>query len=95
MEEISKIATINNNNKDNKIVERGLYQCFLYRLFDINMTIDNTGYVYMLISSTEIDFSNIGKKNEMIEIPRALTSGIGSQTSQTVHIHPHSVSTYM
>ena len=51
MEEILKIVTINYNNEDDEIVEIVLYQqFFLYRICDINLTNDKTGYVYMMIS---------------------------------------------
>ena len=50
MEQILKIVTINNNNEDNKIVERGFdQQKISYIICDINISIDNTEYVYMLI----------------------------------------------
>ena len=50
MEEILKVVTINHNNKYDEIFERGLDQKNLYGICDINLSIDKTGYVYMLIS---------------------------------------------
>ena len=50
MEDILKIVIINNNNEDDEIVEIVLYQkYFPYIICYINISIDNTGYVYMLI----------------------------------------------
>ena len=50
MEDILKIVIINNNNEDDEKVEIVLYQkYFPYIICYINISIDNTGYVYMLI----------------------------------------------
>ena len=45
-----KIVTINHNNKDDKLIERILYQqYFTCIICDINISIYNTDFVYMLI----------------------------------------------
>ena len=95
MEELLKIVTINHNNEDNEIVEIVLDQQFFYRICDINISIDNTGYVYMLISIRRRYFVCIIKTNENNKWLRAHNSGIGYQTSQQVNLRPYSIFTYI
>ena len=66
MKKILKIVTINNDNEEDGVVERGLYQQFFtYRICYINTSIDNTECVYMLIAVRQRDFVYIRKTNEI------------------------------
>ena len=88
MEKILKIVTINHTNEDYENVKRVLdHTFFTYRICDINISIDNTVYVYMLISIRQRYFAYIGKTDN--------NSGIGSQTSQPVYLLQYSVFTYI
>ena len=101
MEEILKIVTINHNydNDNNEQIEyneRGLNQQFFpYRICDISIPTDTSGYVYMLISIRKNDFVYIGKTKDLNERLRAHNSGHGSQTSQPLHLRPYSFYAYI
>ena len=87
---------IEDSYEGDAIVERGLDQRFFpYIICDINISIDNTIYVHMLISIIQRDFLNIGNTNDINERLRANNSGIGYQTSQPIHLRPYSVFTYV
>jgi hypothetical protein len=77
--------------------ERGLNQQFFpYRICDISIPIDTSGYVYMLISIRKNDFVYIiGKTLDLNKRLRAHNSGHGSQTSQLLHLHPYSFFAYI
>ena len=57
MEDIFRKVTINHNNEYDEIFEKVLdQQLFPYIISDINLSIDNTSYMYILISIRQRNF---------------------------------------
>ena len=100
MEQILKIITTNPNSIEdidaNEAYEGGLDQSFFpYRICDISLPPDNSGYVYMLISTRKQDFVYIGKTLDLNTRLRSHNSGHGSRTSQPLHLRPYSFFAYI
>ena len=64
---------------------------FPYRLWDVYLTQDNTGFVYMLISVRSADFVYIGKTKNLIERLRAHNYGYGSSSTEPAHPRPYAL----
>ena len=90
MKKILRVVTINGKygiNEELGMNERVLYQSsFPYRLRDVYLPQDNTGFVYMLISVRSIDFVYIGKTKNLIERLRVHNSGCGSSSTEPAHL---------
>ena len=78
-EKILRVVTINGEdgiNEEFEMNEIVLDQTiFPYRLHDVSLPQDNTGFVYMLISVRSTDFVYIGKTTDLIESLRVHNSG--------------------
>lgn len=91
MEKVLDIVTINSDARDegeNFFIHTRTYP---YRICDIPLPDCNTGYVYMLVSCKEQNFSYIG---ETISICRRLqqhNSGYGSSSTSPPYLRPFAV----
>lgn len=98
MERILRIVTINSGD-DNKNAEEnrsGLDQSsYPFRVRDICLPQDNTGYVYMLISVRTRDFVYIGKTKSLQQRLRAHNSGNGSVSTEPSHLRPYALFAYI
>ena len=99
MENILKMVTINQNGGfiENDEDTRGVvrFSTHPYRMNDIELPRDSSGYVYMLISIQTRDFFYIGKTKDLNEQLRSHQSGHGSQTSCPDHLHPYAFFAYI
>ena len=62
---------------------------FLYRINDVFLPTDCTGYVYMLIRLRMRDFCYIGKTKDLHQRMRSHQSGNGSTSTQPEHLCPY------
>ena len=95
MEDVLSMVDI---NPDNDIPERQRVfnqETFPYRIADISLPDDNTGYVYMLLSVKRQDYVYIGKTNNLIERLRAHNSGNGSSSTEPSHLRPYALYAYI
>ena len=90
MEKILRVVKINGEDEINEELEinEGVLDqsSFPYRLRDVYLPQDNTGFVYMLISVRSIDFVYIGKTTNLIERLRVHNSGCGSSSTEPAHL---------
>ena len=102
MEAILRVVTINMNSVETTSEEvrtsnRGTMDQahYPFRLSDIDLPRDTSGYVYMLISLRSRDFVYVGKTKDLHERMRAHQSGHGSYTSQPEHLRPYAYFAYI
>ena len=101
MERILRVVTINEVENEEGIDsidenERNMeYSNYPYRITDISLPNDTSGYVYMLISLRCNDFVYIGKTKDLNQRLRAHQSGNGSYTTQPEHLRPYCYFAYI
>ena len=101
MENILRVVTINDENgevvNDIENYNRGVIDQseFPFRIADIELPIDVSGYVYMLISLRTRDFVYVGKTKDLHERIRSHQSGNGSLSSQPEHLRPYAYFGYI
>ena len=90
MEKILRVVTINGEDEINEELEinEGVLDqsSFPYRLRDVYLPQDNTGFVYTLISVCSTNFIFIGKTTNLIEMLRAHNSGYVSSSTEPAHL---------
>ena len=101
MERILRVVTINEVENEEGIDsidenERNMeYSNYPYRITDISLPNDTSGYVYMIISLRCNDFVYIGKTKDLNQRLRAHQSGNGSYTTQPEHLRPYCYFAYI
>jgi len=97
MEDILDLVTINsdiNNNPErrNRVLSAS---SFPYRIKDMPLPQCNTGYVYMLISIKDMNFTYIGKTMCIRTRIQQHNSGVGSMSTQPPHLRPFALFAYI
>jgi predicted GIY-YIG superfamily endonuclease len=88
MENVLNVVSLNSESSEQVLFTA---RSFPYRICDMTLPDCNTGFVYMLVSSKNKDFSYIG---ETISIRRRLqshNSGFGSRSTAPSHLRPFAV----
>ena len=95
--EILDIITINRSNNTTPNATRRVMttSSFPYRICDMSLPECKTGYVYMLISIKNQDFAYIGKTNCIRTRLRQHNSGVGSTSTQPIHLRPFALHAYI
>ena len=97
MEDILGLVTINSNitnnpDRRNRVLTTS---SFPYRIKDMTLPQCNTGYVYMLISIKDINFTYIGKTMCIRTRIQQHNSGVGSMSTQPPHLCPYALFAYI
>ena len=71
------------------------YSAYPFRICDISLPTDCSGFVYMLISLRSMDFVYIGKTKDLHARLRSHQSGYGSKQSQPEHLRPYAYFAYI
>ena len=103
MENVLKCVTINREQatmsqlEDSERYDAAVlnHSTYPYRICDISLPIDCSGYVYMLISLRSHDFVYIGKTKDLNARLRSHQSGYGSRQSQPEHLRPYAYFAYI
>ena len=94
MEDVISIVTINTSEQQE---QRRVHTqtSFPFRIVDVSLSQCNTGYVYMLISLKDKNFSYIGKTKSIRQRIRQHNSGIGSVATEPLHLRPYALFAYI
>lgn len=96
MEEILRLITINNTSDNHTTRTRTFtQQTFPYRVCDVSLPQCNTGYVYMLLSIKDQNFTYIGKTNNIRTRIQQHNSGLGSISTEPLHLRPYALFAYI
>ena len=97
MEEVLELITINSETvNDTEIRNRVMTtSSFPYRIKDITLPQCNTGYVYMLLSMKDRNFTYIGKTFSIRTRIKQHNSGIGSTSTEPMHLRPYALFAYI
>jgi predicted GIY-YIG superfamily endonuclease len=99
MENILRVVTTNFDEEQHhqQVVSRATMTqaSFPFRMNDIFLPNDCSGYVYMLISLRSNDFCYIGKTKDLHQRMRSHQSGHGSLSSQPEHLRPYAYFAYI
>ena len=95
MEEVLRLVTINHTNENHTTTRTLRQQVFPYRICDIQLPQCNTGYVYMLLSIKDQNFTYIGKTKNIRTRIRQHNSGIGSISTEPLHLRPYALFAYI
>ena len=99
METILRVITTNYEEEDNDIaleVRATMnHSSFPYRMNDVFLPTDCSGYVYMLISLKLHDYYCIGKTRDLHQRMRSHQSGHESQSTQPEHLRPYAYFVYI
>ena len=96
MEEILCLITINNTSENHTTRTRSFtQQTFPYRVCDVSLPQYNTEYVYMLLSIKDQNFTYIGKMNNIRTRIRQHNSGLGSISTEPLHLRPYALFAYI
>ena len=68
---------------------------FPYRICDMSLPQCNTGYVYMLLSLEDKKFVYIGMTNSIRERIKQHNSGVGSVSTEPLHLRPYALLAYI
>ena len=97
MENVLNIVDINTNNdgiaREPRVLDQ---QTYPFRIADISVPEDSTGYVYMIVSlQTLSNFYYIGKTKKLIKRLRAHNSGYGSSSTIPTNLRPYGLFAYI
>jgi predicted GIY-YIG superfamily endonuclease len=98
MEEVLQLITVKTSLDDvaspvhNRVMTQATYP---YRICDVALPQCNTGYVYMLISLKDFNFSYIGKTLSIRRRIQQHNSGIGSVSTEPLHLRPYALFAYI
>ena len=99
MEDVLDIITVNssvNQNEHQVESNRTFTQTsFPYRICDVSLPDCNTGYVYMLVSIKDSSFAYIGKTNSIRTRITQHNTGIGSTSTEPIHLRPFALYAYI
>ena len=99
MENILRVVTTNFDEEQHhrRVASRATMTqaSFPFRMNDIFLPNDCSGYVYMLISLRSNDFCYIGKTKDLHQRMRSHQSGHGSLSSQPEHLRPYAYFAYI
>ena len=97
MEKILNVITFNiDTNIDNMESRRVMTTSSIpYRICDISLPQCNTGYVYMLISMKDMSFTYIGKTMSICRRIQQHNSGVGSISTEPLHLRPYALFAYI
>ena len=86
-----------NNNAENNRERRQVMTktSFPYRIYDTIIPQHNTGYVYMLISVRDNNFTYIGKTFSIRKRIQQHESGFGSVSTESLHLRPYALFAYI
>ena len=93
MEEILKLITMNENEPPTGRVFT--QSSFPYRVYDFVLPQCNTGFVYMLISLRDNNFTYIGKTKNIRTRIQQHNAGIGSSSTEPIHLRPYALAAYI
>lgn len=94
IEEILDVCTINVDNT--QPVERRLTATeFPFRVCDMELPNDSSGVVYLLLSIRDKTFTYIGMTGNIIRRLRQHNSGVGSSSTEPLHLRPYAVLAYI
>ena len=68
---------------------------FPFRICDISLPMCNTGYVYMLLSMRNKQYTYIGKTNSIRRRIREHNTGVGSVSTEPTHLRPYALFAYI
>jgi predicted GIY-YIG superfamily endonuclease len=68
---------------------------FPFRICDISLPMCNTGYVYMLLSMRNQQFTYIGKTDSIRRRIREHNTGVGSVSTEPTHLRPYALFAYI
>ena len=99
IETVLSVITINTvtsidslNTNQNCVLTQNEYP---YRICDVTLPQCNTGYVYMLISVKDMNFTYIGKTMSIRKRLQQHNTGIGSVSTEPRHLRPYALLAYM
>ena len=98
METILRVITTNyeeENNDSAPVRATMTHSSFPYRMNDVFLPTDCSGYVYMLISLRLHDYYYIGKTRDLHQRMRSHQSGHGSRSTQPEHLRPYAYFAYI
>ena len=96
MEEVLCLITINKTNDNQVKTPRSFtQQTFPYRVCDVSLPQCNTGYVYMLLSIKDQNYTYIGKTNNIRTRIQQHNSGVGSISTEPLHLRPYALFAYI
>lgn len=64
---------------------------FPYRIKDSALTHCNTGYLYMLMSIKDMNFTYIGKTKCNRNMIQKHNSGVGTVNTESLHLRPYAI----
>ena len=93
MENILGLVTLNEIN-ENRVASLTL-SSFPYRICDISLPHDNSGYVYFLISLKTLHYTYIGETKSIVTRLNQHNSGYGSKSTAPANKRPYAVMGYI
>ena len=97
MEEVLSLTTINSDTSvgPNQIRRVFTPSSFPYRIRDSALPQCNTGYVYMLMSIKDMNFTYIGKTKCIRNRIQKHNSGVGAVDTEPLHLRPYAMFAYI
>ena len=94
MEKILEMAFLNTTPNETQM-SIFTHQEWPFRLCDMSLPQCNTGFVYMLVSTSDCTFSYIGETNNMSARLNEHNSGYGSKTTCPLSLRPYALFAYV
>ena len=94
MESVLSLITVNQNFvvEFNHVMTQRTYP---FRVSDVALPQCNTGYVYMLISIKDMNFTYIGATLSIRKRIQQHNSGVGSVSTEPLHLRPYALLAYI
>ena len=98
MEDVLQLITVGSDVETQPTGQRNrvmTQSSFPYRICDVSLPQCNTGYVYMLISVRDRNYSYIGKTNSIRRRIQEHNTGVGSVSTEPLHLRPYALFAYI
>ena len=95
MEEVLSIISVGSNSQAANRRRIMTQTTFPYRICDNSLPQCNTGYVYMLVSMKNFNFSYIGQTHSISKRIQAHNTGVGSVSTEPLHLRPYALFAYI
>ena len=95
MEEVLQLITVGVNTHVLPARRVMTQATFPYRICDVSLPQCNTGYVYMLMSVNDHNYSYIGKTLSIRRRIQQHNSGVGSVSTEPLHLRPYALFAYI